>query len=167
MNGIHALDDLRDRCRVDDITGCWTWAGATTQSGSPSMWIPALDRVGSLGTLLSILTTGERPRKGACWMPMCGNRLCTRPHPEHRALGTPSALQKLNRPTLPPLHRARVARARLRWSKHYSPELADEIRNGTETLRSISDRIGLNPTMVSRIRRGLAWVDLSPFAALR
>lgn len=39
--GIHHLDDVRQRCVVDEISGCWVWTGATSD-GVPRMWSTSL-----------------------------------------------------------------------------------------------------------------------------
>ena len=161
MTGIRTIEDLKDRCTVDEDTGCWEWAGALTATNRPSMWIPAIGRVGSVGTLLSMIKTGSRPPKGKCWVPTCLNTLCV--SEAHRKLGTFSELQKVTRPKLTALHKARIAQGRRKASKVTSPEAAEDIRTSEETLAVLSLRHGMSPSMVSKIRRQEAWAPLSPW----
>lgn len=39
--GVRTVDDLRDRCRVDSLTGCWIWGGGRNDKGAPVVRIPA------------------------------------------------------------------------------------------------------------------------------
>lgn len=32
-SGVYTLDDIRERCRVDDVSGCWHWAMAISDGG--------------------------------------------------------------------------------------------------------------------------------------
>jgi len=43
MNGVRTIEDLRLRCVVDEITGCWLWRGAFTQ-GVGAVWLPELGK---------------------------------------------------------------------------------------------------------------------------
>jgi len=32
------IDQIKDRCRVDEFTGCWLWAGAMVGGKYPRIW---------------------------------------------------------------------------------------------------------------------------------
>ena len=34
--GVYCLEDIRQRCRVDDLGGCWLWSMAVSDGGRPS-----------------------------------------------------------------------------------------------------------------------------------
>ncbi|RYE04906.1 MAG: hypothetical protein EOP33_08185 [Rickettsiaceae bacterium] len=70
--GIVTIEDLRQRCRVDEDTGCWQYGKATRSNHAPGVRLNALDQqMVSLGTAIAVLTTGERPRKGIFWHVTC------------------------------------------------------------------------------------------------
>lgn len=94
--GVYALADIRDRCRVDEITGCWHWALASRvggrQSGSltPSVCVPAgvigdKRRVLSVGRLVWLM--GGKPlTAGQVVWRTCGHEDCCAP--THLMAGT-------------------------------------------------------------------------------
>jgi hypothetical protein len=38
--GIQTINDIKDRCRVDEETGCWIWTGAFSDRRTPTVSIP-------------------------------------------------------------------------------------------------------------------------------
>lgn len=157
MSGIRTLEDLRERSFVDDATGCWHWRGALSSRTRPSMWIPDLERVGTVGTLLTHLTG----KSGGFWIPTCRCSDCV--SPQHRVYGTAGELQRVTRPKLTPLHRARIAAARRKTSRVTTEESARQIRESAETLAVVAERHGMSVAMASKIRRHLAWAPVSPW----
>lgn len=96
--GIYALDDIRNRCAVDDDTGCWHWRlamrsnGASTgcKSLTPSVSIPA-GVLGDKRRTLSVarvvwLMQGKALRNGwVVWRTCTSGDCCA---PEHLQAGT-------------------------------------------------------------------------------
>lgn len=71
--GVRSLEDLRQRCVVEEDTGCWIWKGAMSRSltrkiaPSPRVWVPDPEILGE-----GVLMTAGR----AAWL-MSGRRLET------------------------------------------------------------------------------------------
>lgn len=161
--GIHTLDDLLQRCVVDDETGCQVF-DAPKRKGSVILWLPAIGRPVTLAKALAILL-GKELKPGQRWVPTCGDTACA--NPEHRFIGTRSDLMRILRPKLEPLHRARIANGhRRREGCRYSPELRAEIMASEETCTAIAARLGLHNSIISKIRRGEAWRDGAPTASV-
>ena len=162
--GVRCLEALRQRCVIDDITGCWLYPWSRMQN-SPSIWLPAFGKVVTLGRALHYLATGREITGRARYVAMCGRGNCC--NVAHRKVGTMSEHMRVIRPVLSPAHRAAIKRTR---SQHrhpaFSPELRAEILSSSETGKAIADRLGMHPSMVSAIRRGKAWTDAVPVASI-
>ena len=57
QGGIRTEADLMGRCVVDEDTGCWHWRMAVDAKHRPSMWLPELGRVASIGVAVALLGT--------------------------------------------------------------------------------------------------------------
>lgn len=154
IGGIRDLEDLRQRSRIDDETGCWV-VQAGRSRGRVCLWLAVAQCSLPLTTAMSWLMTGKGPTDGKLWIPTCGNKACG--NPAHRKLGSRGQLAKLVRPRLEPAQRAKIQRSHLRRSPHYSPERHAEILASSETGRELAKRLGMSPSTVSRVRRGETW----------
>jgi len=38
--GVYTLDDVKDRCKVDDLTGCWIWGMSSAGGENPRVHVP-------------------------------------------------------------------------------------------------------------------------------
>lgn len=158
-DGIKTIADLKLRCRIDDETGCWLWAGAV-KATSARVWLPGIGPT-SMTAALQVLQHGTRPTSDrmlvpvVCRNPSCGNLA-------HRRWGTRGELFEIIRPTLPAGHRARVAAGKRRASGLYSPEVRRDIVTSNEPVAVLADRHGMKVSMVYRIRKGERWADGVP-----
>lgn len=90
--GIKTLEDMRQRCRIDEETGCWNWAMAVSRSTkrnvpvSPRVWMPDRSTPGG-GALMTAgraawLLAGKWCTAGrVVYRAVCHNELCI--NPEH------------------------------------------------------------------------------------
>jgi hypothetical protein len=98
-DGVRSLETLKDRCRVNEHSGCWVWAGAVTGGKVPCVAVTA-GLVGNdkrmtcaaykLGWLLAgrTLKPGQMlVRKVCCTEPLCV-------WPDHRQLGDRSSVNR-------------------------------------------------------------------------
>lgn len=151
LGGIRTLDDLRDRCHIDDDTGCWIWRGATTRA-RPSLWLPAIGTRTSSGNAICILVTGERPKKGAIWHVTCGETLCCNPAHRNRR-GNRSTQMLAAKITRSPATRAKIAKTKVVDSPFDAAVIA-AIRMSAGTLEEVAEQFGCSPSYASRVRRG-------------
>lgn len=95
LRGVTSLDDIRDRCRIDDETGCWNWAWAKSQSKSSTATPITYIAVGVLGLEKSRLIpayraawlfAGNEIEPGHVVYRRCCNTECC--NPEHGKTGT-------------------------------------------------------------------------------
>lgn len=150
--GIYTEADLLGRCRYDVITGCWRWVGARDKHGKPSMWIPALQRTGSLGIMAAVLKTGSGPRPGTAWHSTCGNADCA--NPSHRKEGNRSSQMLAHTLKRDPAQRARIAKARRQKAGKLSDLDVIDIRTGGHTLAQIVARYGICIGYACEVRAG-------------
>lgn len=86
-DGVRTLEDIRQRCRIDEMTGCWVWGGATVRQngGAPTtrVWLPQID--GSKQTVMTAhraaaVLAGMPVAKGlTVWAKPGCERLCCNP----------------------------------------------------------------------------------------
>ena len=150
-SGVHTLDNLKDRCVIDDITGCWVWGACRDSNGVPSVYLPAIKRVSSLGFAIGFLRTGAAPAPGVVWHCTCETRQCA--NPEHRRAGTRSSQMLAAKIKHTPQTRARMIAAQRRGAK-LSQADADAIRGSSLMLREIVERYKISEGYACEIRAG-------------
>lgn len=160
------IERIRMHCVCDDITGCWTWRGAT--SGK----VPAVSRlVNGKKTTLSARRVvyqayaGIKLQKSDCMSTQCGNDLCLNPKHLKRSTLAEVRIKSANTP----IGRARrsavarrtaIAKRKLDWDK------VDRIRQGGEPSALLAAEFGVSTKTINEIRRGEAWVKQSPFTSM-
>lgn len=162
MNGIRTLADLLDRCRVDEETGCWLWAGAMSK-GVPRIWSSLLGKTVTGGRLAWQLAHGEEPPTG---MTVYRDQLCAARcvNPEHLKEGTKAesgaALRASGKLRGDPRRAAQCLRNGMRQSKG-SPQLRALILASDEPATHLAPKLGLSHTTISLVRQGKRWAGLA------
>jgi hypothetical protein len=165
QDGIRTIEGLKDRCKVDPITGCWHWAGAR-RSGSkvPKMLIPGYG-VGGLSRALSILIDGApREMGGKLWKAQCGTEHCC--NPQHQVQVTLSKAHRMSRPKLDAAHRAKITASSRASRGKYTPELKARILQDPAPASTLAAQIGLSHTLICKVRAGKAWTDATRGASV-
>lgn len=143
--GVHTVEDLRQRCVIDDITGCWRYAM------HPRLWMPGIGRRVTLGVAICFLLTGKEPRKGVAWHCTCSTKDCA--NPRHRRAGNRSSQMKAAN-----LHRDALTVARIARTKRAASDLTEEscaeIRASHDSLAVLAKRYGVSPSHAGYIRAG-------------
>lgn len=155
MSGIRTLEDMRQRCHVDDETGCWLWRMAVANT-TPSMRLPALGRTVAAGVAICFLTTDALPAPGVIWhrIDTCRSMLCV--CPAHRTAGTQLSKMAFMRGTKkPPLTKVRMAAARRAHSVVTEAIVAD-IRSSKLTGTELAGKHGISVSHACRIKRNTA-----------
>lgn len=158
------LKHLRDRCVVDEATGCWVWQQAVNSVGHPMVW--SGQRVVGAHRLAWGLFKGEPARRGQYVMRSCGDPLCIAP--DHLYLIGQAAMTryaaKLAAASDSPRRRQALALARQQRTR-LTPALAQEIRaavEGGELQRVVAERYGISRTHISAVVRGVRWAPRPP-----
>jgi hypothetical protein len=149
--GVRTIDDLKDRCVVDDITGCWLWRAARDSNGVPSLQYPPLGRVVSLGVAIGHLRTGALSASGVVWHCTCETRQCA--NPDHRKAGTRSTQMLAAGIKRSPQTRARITAGK-RLTAKVSEADATEIRGSDMKLTEIMERYSITKGYACEIRSG-------------
>jgi hypothetical protein len=164
MKRVESIECIRQRCRIDDETGCWLWAGALdTQTKRPIMSMLTEDgtrRCCKLSVAFHLIRTGKRPGHGAriYWPVACGNKQCA--NPEHHKPLTKSKLNELITGH-GPLSRARIAMARAGKGRITESERR-EISGSPMKLAEIMDKYNVSQGYASILRRGLRRSGVQP-----
>jgi len=156
-HGINSLDDLRGRCYVDDITGCWHWRGSMRDGKYPSLWIPALALVVTMGTAIHFLTKGVPPPPQTVWRIKCRTEGCA--NPEHRTMSCRAVVMR-KKMTKSPSTRAKLAEIKRAKSKLTEQDVA-EIRASDATGVALAEQYGVSRSSISSIRRGRHWMPIA------
>ena len=149
MSGIRTVDDLKDRCRLDEDTGCWLWAGGLANNLYPSFWYPPLAKPVTAGVGICHLLTGRLPHKGEVWHKRKGCD-CHCVNPYHRKQGNRSTQMKAAGIKRSVLTKVKISRNRAR----IPDEVVADVMQSGETLEAVSSRLGLSMSHASNIRRG-------------
>lgn len=161
LGGIRTLEDIRRRCYVDPVSGCWLWRLHVSRGRSCCVW--SSDGVVHKGTAQRaawvLAGLPLKPgwvvsrRRSLCESHECCNPEHHRAGPRGRVLPPRTAEQRM-------LHRIAVTRENRSRSK-LSMEAAMQIRQSETTLAAESARWGVSPSTISQIRRGETWRELS------
>ena len=164
MKRIETDECIRLRCHVDEMSGCWLWAGALdTKTKRPIMSMLTEDgcrRCCKLSVALHLIRTGKRPGHGAriYWPVACGNKQCA--NPAHHKPLTKSKLNELITGH-GPLSRAKIAMARTGQGRITEAERR-EIAGSTMKLAEIMDKYKVSQGYASILRRGLRRSGVQP-----
>ncbi len=90
--GVRSLRCIKNRCHVDDITGCWLWRGAMTQGRIPETHIQegvfGIKRKSMSVPRAAWLLSGNTVQPGhSVYRAVCHNNRCC--NPAHLASGSP------------------------------------------------------------------------------
>lgn len=163
LGGIRTLQDLKDRCIVDEVTECWHWT-MSVFAGSPRihMWTPDTGkRISARGRRAALyLQRGQDlpPKNVAFARTCCTNPLCV--NPDHARSGTKvqwgAYLSKSGRIKGLP---SKCAASRRGWDKRgrtLTPEMVAQIRGrGDESTRSVAERLGISQYAVWSVDNNL------------
>lgn len=163
--GIRTVEDIRERCFVDEESGCWHWRGGGKVSGSPSMWLPDLGRSSTMSQALCITTKG-RPLKEneyfrwKCKTPYCGN-------PEHNKCVTLSTLRKEQAGKRVSAYRSKISKT-MRDRSVITDEQIAELRESSDTAAELAKRYGISRSYVNKLRASVRRLplDVAPNASV-
>lgn len=152
------IEQIKDRCRIDEFTGCWLWTGAKS-SGWPRIWAPDYTlHSGELRTQTGRravwhVKTGKPIPSGWRVFGTCQARNCVNPahmicEPTAQQGQKVAASGKLKGN----IRRITANRATGRKRSSLSPALIAEILESPETGLQLERRLGVSRTTVSRVR---------------
>lgn len=155
-HGVRTIEDLRIRCVIDELSGCWNWRMAFTQ-GVGMTYLPALGKTRTVKSAAMFLTGKPIGPKQQVYA-KCLNAKCC--NPDHLKAMTPKqfglAQAASGRLKGNPARLAACIRTG-RSNSRITPELAQEIRESAETGLAIAARLGVSPSVVSRVRTNRTW----------
>lgn len=160
LTGIHTLDDLRQRCHVDD-NGCWLWGFSVTHDGQPKVHaIIDGERICTTGGRISwLLSGGKLPAKHVVYRYRCEAKLCL--NPGHLRCGTKAEagaqLVRIGRLRGDPARS--IINRRNRCSKNIVLDLvkAREIRASDEPIKTLAARYGTSNSTIHDVLTGKRW----------
>jgi hypothetical protein len=166
FSGITTVEDLRERCVVDDLTGCWHWRGAagTDRRGRPTQRLWVYDSVRGRfrtmsGPMAVVELKGERTTETEQGWRTCTTADCM--CPQHIMGGTRKQWGEWTRASgrLKGLASKTAAnRANVRGrSKH--AHAATIIKSSDLPTGELAKLLNLPPTYVSDIKGGRRWAD--------
>lgn len=163
--GIRGLDDVMDRCRIDEDTGCWNWALSisTSRRGSvlPVAWWPEAGAVRSVLRIAWKYGRGQEIGSRIVWR-KCANDLCC--NPDHLMAGSRKVwaewcVRNGIRKSAQSTHSRRQNRI-ARGDTKLTMELAQWIRESEQTGVAMSHALDVSVTQISRARLGKIWAPI-------
>lgn len=157
LGGIRALEDLRLRCHVDDVTGCWCWRMHLNRNGLAYVRAE-IDgvRVKGLGRRIALLLAGKPPKAGQVAYPRakCFTTACV--NPEHARWGTTRDRMRFHssRGMFSTPERRLMLISNGRQASKLSDEQRLEVSISTEPPALAAARLGISKERVSQLRRG-------------
>lgn len=162
LGGVRNVERLRDRCVVDELTGCWLWKGGRSH-GRPRVMLvhPETGKhVRMSGPKAAwVLSNGHDVPKGRIAMLTCRSADCC--SPEHSKAATRVELgrhlAKTGAAKHDTLRRAQMTRKAREVSGKLSIEIAREIRSSDLPAHEEAKRWGVGKTTITAIRRNERW----------
>ena len=162
--GIRTLQDLKDRCVIDPITGCWNWSMSISQ-GLPNVHIPhpvTGERIKTKGRRAALmLKTGQLLPSGwfAIRKPTCESPICC--NPDHAFMGDGKAYGESvkalgtfkNSPARIAANTKTVRSTRCKLTL----DQAALVRNDERPVNEIAEDYGVSKTTVYYIKRGVTY----------
>lgn len=159
MGGLRTIEDLRDRCMVDEDSGCWHWRGCIHQ-GRPLVWFRLNGKkYRTRGRRAAVLLSGRTIKPGHetyatdnCWSDDCVNPAHCRTGSREKmfawmvATGRSRSIVKIAKATMRCLARRKLTMAQ-----------AEAVRTSDEPARDLARRYGMNVTNIYKIRRGASY----------
>lgn len=172
LGGIHTLEDLRQRCEVEEESGCWLWHGASRR-GQAYVHFVRPDtgaRAAGQGRRVALLLAGKPagPKQIAYARACCPNENCC--NPDHAQAGSKAAWGKALAASgkvkgLP----TKFAGARKVWDKRgrrITPAMVQEIRHSDLSDTHVAAKVGISRYAVWAVRRGLIHRGNAPAASV-
>lgn len=155
-DGVHTLDDLRQRCNVDEDDGCWRWRMERVDGSARVHMLVDGKRTKMSGRRAALILAGKRIPAGheAYARPACPHTDCV--NPEHCRSGTRGDVR-------------RFLASRGRWSlphcyAHLLPHAAAmrklddaqrlEVAQSSESAKVLAARYGCSTDLINKVRSG-------------
>lgn len=160
LGGIRTVEDLRQRCYVDDITGCWHWRMAL-DDGFPTVHFVTPDtgrhaKMRGRRATLYLARGKDLPRgHGAFAKLCCESKDCV--NPDHARSGDRKAHgEYLQRSGIVKGLPGKIAAAKARWMgrRKLSAEAVAEIRRGGMSDYRFAEKFGVSQFAVWSARVG-------------
>lgn len=161
MGGIRSISDLRDRCRIDEVTGCWHWSQCV-DNGAPKLWFTdAHGQTSMRGRRAALsLLNGERLPKEMVAYPTRGCESSDCVNPDHACAGSRvkagKALAKSGRIKGLPSKTA-ASRKTCAKLRKLTDEMVAEIRSSDESIVTLAKKFGVAQNTVWMCRAGRSY----------
>lgn len=165
--GVQTLADLRDRCRIDDITGCWLWSlcCSTPRGGITPLTHIGAGLVGNASDVtmpaarVAWMLAGNKLKPGnLVWRHVCKAGLCI--NPDHCRVGTRrdmhAAIAGSGRNKGSPIRAVTNAKNRLlMMTPPEAVRRAEVMFAGGEMQKTVRAELGIGQLTAAAIRKGL------------
>jgi hypothetical protein len=165
LGGVRDLEDLRQRCRIDEDKGCWLWGMSCDKNdGAPMVWVRRADgsQVKMRGRMAAMYLSYGRPlppkhRAFPLW-DCCQSKTCV--NPGHTTSGTIAEwgdyIRRSGQGKSIVKAAANRLTARTRLAK-ITMDDAREIRGSNESTYALARKYGIAQSAIWNIQRGRTW----------
>jgi len=149
------IAEIKDRCRIDEFTGCWNWAGAMGQGKYPRIWQTENGQERSMpGRRAAWLAIGRELPSGWRVYGTCDSLTCV--NPAHIKAGLTEEFGAHTRATGKQkgnINRIKANRLTGRKRAALTPEMLAEVITSNETGVALAARLGVASATISGYRR--------------
>lgn len=148
------IDEIKGRCRIDEFTGCWNWAGAMVGGKSPRIWQTEDGKDKSMpGRRAAWLARGRELPSGWRVYGTCESLTCV--NPAHIKAGPVAEFWEYIKATGSQrgnINRIKANRLNGRKRAALSPDQVAEVITSNETGVALAARFGVAATTISEYR---------------
>jgi hypothetical protein len=168
-NGIRTVEDIRQRCRIDQITDCWIWSLAHRDNGGAYMSVihPVTGHASSMHgrrAALLLLTGSDLPAGMYCYAgPDCRHFDCC--NPAHATYGTRveyGAWQRDSGQLKGKVARVKSARITAMAQRKLTPEQVQVIRGSRVSDAKLAAVYGVCRKTINNVRNGSRYRNDAP-----
>lgn len=159
LGGIRNLHHLRERCCIDEDTGCWRWSLSCSSDGTPSVTMHIGGRrVNQRGRRAALILAG-RMRGRLLAVPACDTHDCV--NPDHaKAIAKSEFHRRIGLSTRGSVAAVKSGQRAIPRLAKITMEQAREIRVSGEKSAVLAERYGICKSTVSAIKCGRIWKDV-------
>lgn len=170
IGGARTLADVRGRCVINVITGCWnlrTGHGRPQRDGvTPRIWVHGIGNRSAAQAVWRIARNMAAVPHGMRCVRMCGTRDCANPaHIEAMPQSEAMSVLVGKGNSRSPGRRLQLAGLSLA-ARRLTPGQVAEIRHSNASARSLGAKFGCSPTTIANVRRGVTYRDVLPGASV-
>lgn len=152
------------KARTIEVGDCWEWQGYLGNK------VPSVSHDGKMTSVRKLFSDlmGRGYKAGGFFIPVCNNVICVNPEHTRHYTQKQFLARAAKRASNSPTRAIKIQIYKRATASKLNETKAAEIRASDRPSRELAKVYGVDKSLICKIRKGLAWVNLSgnPFGAL-